>query len=167
MFTFHYKRLEFCPWLFFLSPSNVHVNTVITQLNSFHKWETGFGSPYNVKAYEMSIRWLYNMSVLSSSIPHTLANPGMPKFPIQIRTEENYNNNELWEDETGCPKDYSLVNQRVVTASRYTNISILLCLQHIMQCIASSGTSAPLHVWCVMGRFNIMYHYCKDNVTTV
>lgn len=90
--------------------------------------ETGSGSSYNVNAYEMSIRCLYNMPVLSSSSPHTLANPGMDKFPIQIRRDENYNNNELREDETGCLKDYSLVDQRVVTASRYTNISILLCL---------------------------------------
>jgi hypothetical protein len=34
---------------FFVSPTTVHVNTAITQLNSFHMPETGCGSPYNGK----------------------------------------------------------------------------------------------------------------------
>lgn len=86
------------------------------------------------------------MSVLSGSIPHTLANPGMHKFPIQIRREENYNNNELREDETGCPKDYSLVDQTAVTASRYTNISIIVSPHAI--CIALRLAEPLLRFMC-------------------
>jgi hypothetical protein len=36
---------------------------------------------------------------------HTTVNLCMQKYPIQMRGEENYNNNELREDEIGCPED--------------------------------------------------------------
>jgi hypothetical protein len=43
----------------------------------------------------------------------------MQKFPIQMRREENYNNNEVREEEIGCPEDYSLLDQTAVKASHY------------------------------------------------
>jgi hypothetical protein len=54
----------------------------------------------------------------------------MQKFPIQMRREENYNNNEVREDEIGCPEDYTLLDQTAVkahiTTQDVTAISILL-----------------------------------------
>lgn len=51
------------------------------------------------------------MTITTLSIPHTIVNLCMQKFPIQMRREENYDNNELREAEIGCPEDYWLVDQ--------------------------------------------------------
>jgi hypothetical protein len=59
------------------------------------------------------------MTVTTLSIPHTIVNLCMQKFPIQMRREENYDNNELREAEIGCPEDYRLVDQTAVKASCY------------------------------------------------